>query len=107
MKYRQHIRDAVATSGNTLGTKLGRAAVRLDFSVVRIAELTGATRATVYSWFYGNEVSNAYKPTVTRLTNILRDAPTAAAAWSTACRAIPTQDNYQTESSSGSRTRRS
>jgi predicted transcriptional regulator len=104
MKYRKHVRDNVKTAGDSLGPQLGRAAIRLGFSVVRVATVTGATRATIYSWFYGNEVSNAYRASVTRLTNILRDAPTAAAAWSQACQAFSIQQPSPTKSSSESPT---
>jgi hypothetical protein len=104
MKYRKHVRDAVQTGGNSLGPQLGRAAIRLGFSVVRVATATGATRATVYSWFYGNEVSNAYRAAVTRLTTILTEAPTAAAAWSQACQAFSIPQTSQTKNSSESLT---
>ena len=102
MKYRKHVRDAVQTGDNSLGPRLGRAAVRLGFSVIRVATATGATRATVYSWFYGNEVSNAYRKAVTRLINILSDAPTAAVAWSHACQAFQIHETSTTKSSSES-----
>jgi len=104
MKYRKHVRDAVKTGGDTLGPQLGRAAIRLDFPIVRIAKLTGATRATIYSWFYGNQVSNAYRSAVTRLTTILTEAPTAAAAWSQACQAFQIPTASPTKSSSASQT---
>jgi hypothetical protein len=104
MKYRKHVRDAVKTGGDTLGPQLGRAAIRLDFPIVRIAKLTGATRATIYSWFYGNQVSNAYRSAVTRLTTILTEAPTAAAAWSQACQAFSIPQTSPTKSSSESPT---
>jgi hypothetical protein len=100
--YQKHVRDAVATSGDTLGPQLGRAAVRLDFSVALVAAATGATRATIYSWFYGNPVSNAYRHNVTRLITILNDAPTAAVAWSRACKAFPIQTPSLTVNSSAS-----
>jgi hypothetical protein len=99
MRYRKHVRDAVKTGGDSLGPQLGRAAIRLDFPIARIAKLTGATRATIYSWFYGNQVSNAYRSAVTRLTTILTEAPTAAAAWSQACQAFQTPDVSPTQSS--------
>lgn len=100
MSYRKHVLDAVQTGGDSLGPQLGRAAVRLGFPVTRIATATGATRATVYSWFYGNQVSNAYRNAVSTLTSILHDAPTAAVAWRQACRAFRIQDPSQTQSSS-------
>jgi hypothetical protein len=100
MSYRKHVHDAVKTSGDSLGPQLGRAAVRLGFPVARIAVATGATRATVYSWFYGNQVSNAYRTAVSTLTAILQDAPSAAVAWSKACRTFRIQEPSQIQSSS-------
>jgi predicted transcriptional regulator len=107
MNYRQHVRDAVQTGGDSLGPKLGRAAVRINFSVVLIAAVTGATRATIYSWFYGNEVSNAYRTAVTRLTDILSDAPSTPVAWSKACKTFRIPQASATASSSASPTMRS
>jgi len=104
MKYRKHVRDAVKTGGDSLGPQLGRAAIRLDFPIMRIASLTGATRATIYSWFYGNQVSNAYRSAVTRLTTILNEAPSAAAAWSKACQAFRIPQTSVTQNSSESQT---
>jgi hypothetical protein len=104
MKYRKHVYDAVQTGGDSLGPQLGRAAIRLGFPVVRVAIATGATRATVYSWFYGNEVSNAYRTAVTRLIEILTDAPSAAVAWSQACQAFSIPTTSPTASSSESLT---
>lgn len=69
----------------TLGNSLGRLAVDLDFSVSRISQATGATRQTVYNWMAGNEVLNPYKPAVEKLINILKNAKTSDAAWSTVC----------------------
>jgi len=102
MKYRTHIRDAVKSGDNSLGPQLGRAAVRLGFPVVHVAAATGATRATVYSWYYGNRVSNAYRNAVTRLTNILCSAPNAAAAWSQACKTFQIPNPSPMRSSSES-----
>ena len=107
MKYRKHVRDAVKVGGSSLGQQLGRAAVRIGFPVTRIARITGATRATIYNWFYGNDVSNAYRTAVTTLTQILRDAPTSDAAWRKACQAFSIPQTSPTRNSSDSRTRNS
>ena len=68
-----------------LGNKLGRAAIRLDFSVMRIAQATGATRQTVYNWMSGGEVLTPYRPLVERLIAILNDARDAETAWKKTC----------------------
>jgi transcriptional regulator with XRE-family HTH domain len=67
------------------GTTLARLAVKRGFSVIRIARCTGATRQTVYNWFAGKQVTNAYKVNVKRLTTILNAASSGDDAWSTAC----------------------
>jgi hypothetical protein len=69
----------------TDGVRLARAAVKLDFSVQKIAFCTGATRATVYNWYNGHGVTRAYQSRVHQLTKILKDSPNGDAAWSTAC----------------------
>lgn len=91
MAYHYHTKRVVAGAPVTIGAHLGRWAVRRDFSVMRIASVTGATRATVYSWFAGQPVSNAYKSAVKRLTTILKAAPDSDAAWSEACRVFSKQ----------------
>ena len=91
MAYHYHTKRVVAEAPVTIGAHLGRWAVRRDFSVIRIASVTGATRATIYSWFAGHPVSNAYKPAVERLTKILKAAPNSDAAWSQACRVFSKQ----------------
>ena len=48
----------------TLGTLLGRKAIRKGFSVAQISDKTGASRTTVYSWLAGGTVSNAYRKPV-------------------------------------------
>jgi len=68
-----------------LGNRLGRAAVRIEMSVLRLAKATGATRQTVYNWMFGGEVMSPYKARVERLIEILNGAKTADEAWSEAC----------------------
>jgi hypothetical protein len=89
MSYQFHVRERVRQAPATLGALLGRWAIKKDFPVMRIAQATGATRATVYSWFSGHDVSNAYKPAVKSLIEILKAAPDSEAAWSTACKTFP------------------
>jgi len=60
------------SSPKNLGAKLGKLAVAKGLSVVQTALITGASRSTVYSWFAGNPVTNAYKHTVTLLIQKLR-----------------------------------
>jgi hypothetical protein len=78
----------VKKAPKTLGNQLGRWAVHLDFPVTRIAELTGASRQSVYNWFAGGEVFVAYRPAVTNLLKILQSSATAEDAWSKACKAF-------------------
>lgn len=68
-----------------LGNQLGRIAVRLDFSVMRVSKVTGASRQTVYNWMAGNEVLTPYRPLVDRLIAILNTSATADIAWARAC----------------------
>lgn len=42
-------------------------------SVQQIALLTGASRSTIYNWFAGNGVTNAYRVSVLELTRTLRN----------------------------------
>lgn len=69
-----------------LGNTLGRLAVAIDFSVLRIAKATGASRQTVYNWLSGGEVIVPYRPLVEQLINILRTARTAEEAWKKTCK---------------------
>jgi len=40
-------------SSDSLGIDLGRACVKLDIPVQRVAEQLGVSRTTVYNWFFG------------------------------------------------------
>lgn len=66
----------VRAAAPTLGVKLGRLAVQKDVSVQDIATRTGASRTTVYSWFSGRGVTNAYQKTVTELIAALKKIET-------------------------------
>jgi transcriptional regulator with XRE-family HTH domain len=70
MPYFQKTKDGVRArkaANAPLGVRLAKLAVKLDFSVIEIAKKTGASRTTVYSWFSGKGVTNAYKAAVTNL----------------------------------------
>lgn len=79
-------RSAGRYRGNAPGLKLATLAVRMEFSVQRIAECTGATRQTIYGWFRGRSVSPVYRPRVSVLLSLLETSPNAEAAWSAACK---------------------
>ena len=85
MAYTKRLKAAILASERSMGNQLGRLAVRRDFSVIRVAKCTGATRVTCYNWFVGGEVSPAYRPAVTRLIKLLTTAKSPDAAWSEAC----------------------
>lgn len=86
------VKRAVQKAPKSLGNQLGREAVRLDFSVIRVSKYTGATRPTVYAWFKGGEVTPAYRTRVKGLLSILKAASNADAAWRKACQFLPEQD---------------
>ena len=67
------MRVAVKTiPAKTIGARLARLAMKHELSVVDIAKRTGASRTTVYNWFLGSGVSNAYLPRVEHLVGELR-----------------------------------
>lgn len=86
MPYAYQTIEAISKGPRNLGNKLGRAAVQLDFPVTRLAELTGATRQTIYNWMNGGEVLAPYRPRVERLIEILRTSATSESAWEKACK---------------------
>jgi hypothetical protein len=83
--YSVTIKQRVKTGPNTLGLQLARLAILRGISIKEIAYLLDAARMTVYNWFSGKAVTNAYRVKVTQLINILKAAPDGDAAWSTAC----------------------
>ena len=85
MAYQDNIKAKIRAAPKTLGNQLGRWAVHLDFSVIRIEKATGATRQTIYNWVQGGQVTQAYQDRVKTLLDILRSAPTAEVAWRKAC----------------------
>ena len=67
MAYHFITRQYLKTAPSSLGVRLGRMAVRKGVSVQDIAKRIGASRPTIYSWFAGGTVSNAYKERVIAL----------------------------------------
>lgn len=72
MAYHETTRQLLKLTPSSLGVRLGRLAVRKQLSVQDIAAKTGASRTTIYSWFAGRGVTNAYKRTVEDLIQELR-----------------------------------
>lgn len=86
MSYSVKTVNAVKAAPRTLGNQLGRWAVHLDFSVVRIAQATGASRQTVYNWITGKHtVLGPYQSRVEQLLGILMKSSDNESAWSKAC----------------------
>ncbi len=73
MSYHTKTKQLVLNAHKTLGARLARQAISKGLSVQQIALLTGASRSTVYSWFAGRGVTNAYRPIVNILIRRLRD----------------------------------
>ena len=86
MAYSDAAKESVRKGSKTLGNQIVRWAISLNFSVIKIAKATGATRQTVYNWMRGGNVTNAYKERATSLLEILRTSPTADQAWRKACK---------------------
>ena len=97
MSLSDDIKSRVKKAPKTLGNQLGREAARLDFSVVRVSQYTGATRPTVYAWFKGGEVTPAYRMRVKALLSILRSAKSADEAWKRACQLQALQSLHEPE----------
>lgn len=72
MAYHYTTRLHLKTAPSSLGVRLGRLAVRRQLSVQDITKRIGASRPTVYSWFAGGTVSNAYKDRVLALITELK-----------------------------------
>ena len=73
---------------NTLGSRLGYAAVKIGLPVTKISAATGATRQTVYAWMRGGPVFTPYRATVTKTINILQASKTSEEAWRNLCSAF-------------------
>lgn len=72
MPYHANTKATIKLTAKTLGSQLGRLAIKKNLSVQNIAQITGASRTTVYSWFAGKGITNAYRHTVADLINKLR-----------------------------------
>ena len=86
MAYTAKYKERVYKTQPILGNRLGRFAVKLDFSVLRIAKASGATRQTLYNWFIGKPVAPYYKGTVQIMLDILSKSQTAEEAWRETCK---------------------
>ena len=67
MTYQAKTKALVKAAPRTLGVRLAKLAIKHDVSVQQIAEKTGASRVTVYSWFAGGGITNAYQAAVQKL----------------------------------------
>ena len=83
--YAAKITKDIRQAPVSLGNKLGRLALKLDLSVIRISKATGATRQTIYNWFVGGKVAPFYRERVSTLVEIMSEAKTAEHAWRNAC----------------------
>ena len=72
MAYSKEIKQAVRGPNKSLGSILGKLAVRHGVSVLDISYRIGATRPTVYAWFRGGNVATFYQNTVENLVKDLR-----------------------------------
>jgi len=86
MPYSQKIIATINEAPPSLGTDLGRWAVRRDISMQRISQIVGASRQTVYNWFTGaTDVTAAYQERVTQVIAVLKKTSQADDAWRILC----------------------
>lgn len=88
MAYSEKTIEEVFSAPKTLGNQLGRWAIHLEFPVTKVAKITGVTRQTVYNWFNGGDIFNAYEDRVDTLLTIFETSPNAEVAWRRACQAF-------------------
>lgn len=89
MPYSQKIIEKINEGERTLGTELGRWAVRRDVSMKKIADIVGASRQTVYNWFTGmTDVTPAYKERVEQVIVVLQKTSQTDDAWRILCTAF-------------------
>ena len=86
MAYSKSVRESIMKVPKSPGNLLGRWAINKNFSVVRIAKATGATRQTVYNWMLGGAVTQAYQERVMTVMEFLRTSNTAEEAWQRLCK---------------------
>jgi DNA invertase Pin-like site-specific DNA recombinase len=67
MTYQTKTKALVKAAPSTLGVRLAKLAIKHGFSVQRISKATGASRVTVYNWFSGGGITNAYQQAVKKL----------------------------------------
>jgi|JI10StandDraft_1071094.scaffolds.fasta_scaffold304561_2 hypothetical protein len=77
MSYSPKIKQNLAqhkgpTMKMPLGIQLGKLAVAKDVSVIDVSAQTGASRTTVYNWFAGGSVTNAYEHVVREVISTLK-----------------------------------
>ncbi len=84
--YSRTVLDSIAKAPKTLGNQLGRWASHRGLPVTKLAIATGATRQTLYNWFAGGNVTQAYRERVADILAILRSSNTEEAAWKTICK---------------------
>lgn len=86
MPYSQKIIEKINGAPRTLGTELGKWAVRRDVSMQRISAVVGASRQTVYNWFTGmTEVTPSYKERVEKVIVVLQKTSQTDDAWRILC----------------------
>lgn len=86
MPYSQKIIEKINEAPSTLGTELGKWAVRRDVSMKRIAAIVGASRQTIYNWFTGvTEVTPSYKERVEEVIIVLQKTSQTDDAWRILC----------------------
>lgn len=83
--YSHKVQTAIAQSPKTLGSQLGRWAVHRGFPITKLAKATGATRQTLYNWFAGGNVTQAYQERVREILDVLKSSPTEEDAWKKIC----------------------
>jgi hypothetical protein len=72
MAYHNKTKASVKSATPSLGVRLGKLAIKHEVTVQEIATTTGASRGTIYSWFKGGAVSNAYLKVVKGLVETLK-----------------------------------
>lgn len=86
MPYSQKIIETISKAPKSLGTELGRLAVRRDISMQRISIVVGASRQTIYNWFTGvTEVAPAFKERVEKVILVLSKTSQTDDAWRILC----------------------
>ena len=86
MPYSQKIIEIINEAPKSLGTELGRWAVRRDISMQRISLIVGASRQTIYNWFTGaTDVAVSYQERVAKVIEVLKQTSQTDDAWRILC----------------------